>query len=278
MNLSSLQYPKGDPLYGDFAILKNAVNFTTGQRAFRAFRILREPLDYLNSQGRAYLSLEGFEQFIVTLEDLQGWIFVLHRWDPGAQVDRSLFGLLDTTRVGVGQFSEEAALELVKSLDPTGYRNLIHLPPSEELLKAGFPETAVKGLSIEMAPQLEGLTRAIEIRGDNERAFVKAYNKSKHLLLGILRMDQDKPVIALRTAYSYKSSPISLDGADLGCEASDVRRRAYQTIHSQAVLNHILSLILWTRYGEELETPPWVESSLHLPGLRDTTDEETTEV
>ena len=92
-------YPDpGEPLE-DKAILRNAVEFATTQRAWRAMQTLRQPLDTLTNLERAILGLEGFESMATSLEDIQGWNFVFQEWKPGTS-EGGLFALLDKVQVG----------------------------------------------------------------------------------------------------------------------------------------------------------------------------------
>ena len=137
-----LHYPDGSGgLLGDRGILRNAVQFSTPQRAWRTLETLGQPsFQHLGNRQRAMLALEGFQAMMVSLEDLQAWLFVLRDWQPGTS-QGSLFALLDRVQVGRqrgdADWREEAALEFLDSLTPATYRELVRLPADEELLVAG---------------------------------------------------------------------------------------------------------------------------------------------
>ena len=73
---SSLFYPDNGELYEDRAVLRNAVKFTTAQRAYVYSRNLKE-LDTLGEEELSYLAVESFRQYVETTEDLLGWLFAL---------------------------------------------------------------------------------------------------------------------------------------------------------------------------------------------------------
>ena len=108
-----------------------------------------------------------------------------------------------------------------------------------------------------MKSQLVGFKRAIKMRDDNDRAMVIAYNKAKHNLLGVYQELEGKPIIGLLTSTSGCTEKIVLHGAILGCQESDIRRRASTTVQIQAILCSIFTAILRARYGE-LGSPRWV--------------------
>lgn len=270
----SLCYPDNGRQLEDRAILRNAIVFTTAQRAFTAERLRREPLDQLDRYVRAFLAVDAFTQFVLSLEDGLGWFFVLRDWQPGT-VEGGLFALLDKVQVGrkIGKndWTEDAALELVESLDPDSYRRLVHLPSTQELLDAGWSPEETDAIEKAMEHQLEGFQTLIERRADKKRAYVRAYNKSKHMLLGILNERRHgKLEVGLFTSTIGYNDPrgIDLGGAILECEPEDILRNATFAIQVQAVLNAILTLILWTRYGERIESQQWVRDIYSSPGWR----------
>lgn len=74
---SPLSYPDAGAPIGDRIVLRNAIVFTTAQRAYGARQILNTDLAGLHELERAFLAVEGFQQYVVSLEDLVGWLFVL---------------------------------------------------------------------------------------------------------------------------------------------------------------------------------------------------------
>ena len=112
----SLHYPDNGQQLEDRAILRNAIVFTTAQRAFTAERLRREPLDQLDKYVQAFLAVDAFTQYVLSLEDALGWLFVLRDWQPGT-VEGGFFALLDNVQVGrkirKNNWTEDAALTLV---------------------------------------------------------------------------------------------------------------------------------------------------------------------
>lgn len=261
MSQNSLRYPDSGGMYEDRSILRNAVLFTTAQRAYVAGKILVLPLDELPPEQLAFLAVEAFGQYVVTLEDSIGWLLVFRNWNPGTP-DGSLFAQLD--QVNVNPTTEEKLRELLESLDPDGYRRLVHMPSSEELADSGWPGADVEKVNIAMEEQLTGHQRLMERRLRKERATVRAYNKSKHMGLGLLgRIDGELQVRLLtsETGYNDPVVGVRLGGAILRCDAGEIRDRAVQTIQMQAVLNDLLRTLLWVRFGEFLEPPEWVSEA-----------------
>ena len=64
-----MSYPDNGGEFEDRNVLRNAVVFTTAQRASRAFRLLQLPLEQLSSLDRAFLAVETFDLLVVSLED-----------------------------------------------------------------------------------------------------------------------------------------------------------------------------------------------------------------
>ena len=165
---SNLSYPEGSGgLLEDRAILRNAVEFSTLQRSWRAIETLREPTyGHLDNRQRAMLAFEGFQAMMVSLEDSQAWLFILRDWEPGTS-EGSLFALLDKVQVGrkMGGYdwTEDAALELLDSLTTEKYRQLVHLSGSTDLLAAGWSQELVANVDAAMKSQLVGFKRAIRI-------------------------------------------------------------------------------------------------------------------
>lgn len=124
-------------------------------------------------------------------------------------------------------------------------------------------------VSSAMQPQLDGWRTAIQRRLGHNRAVVKAYNKSKHMLLGLLAKRDGKVWVDLLTSnagYRVRPGDIILGGTILGCEVGDIQSRARETVQVQAVLNTLLTIILWARYEERLDSAGWVREALDLPG------------
>ena len=96
---SAMLYPDVGHTLEDQAILINAVEFSTPHRARRALQTLKESsFDHLDNRQRASLAIEGFQDMMVSLEDLQAWLFVLRDWKPGT-AEGSIYAQLDRVRV-----------------------------------------------------------------------------------------------------------------------------------------------------------------------------------
>ena len=67
---AQLFYPDNGGALEDQSILRNAAEFSTPQRAWRAMQTLTERFEHLNNRQRAGLALEGFQAMVVSLEDL----------------------------------------------------------------------------------------------------------------------------------------------------------------------------------------------------------------
>ena len=229
------KYPDYGGRYDDPHILRNAIEFTTAQRAYRAHQIIFSiQLEQINPFERALLAVEGFQNYVVTLEDVQGWLYVFKEWTPG-RVDKSLLALLDTVEVGGRGWSESEALALLRSIDCDGYRRLVHVPTSEELRALDWSEEMIEVVAKSMAAQHRDLPRSIELRDENDRNLVKGYNKAKHMLLGLLIPEPDeKYIVGLYTAKghgikAYQGDRIELEGAELLCEPEDSLAKMLQS-------------------------------------------------
>ena len=156
-------------------------------------------------------------------------------------------------------------MELLNSLTADSYRKPIHLPSGEELLTAGWSEELVNNVETSMWAQLNGFKRAVKLRDSNERAMVKAYNKAKHMLMGIYQEVDGQPIIDLVTSTSGYTEKIILGGTILGCQDSDIRRGASITVLVQATFCRLFVIILRARYGAQLGTPDWVRAAYEMP-------------
>ena len=265
MTAISLRYPDNGEFYEDRSVLRNAVIFTTAQRAYAAKRILKEPLDHLDDFGRAFLSVDSFAQFVVSTEDYVGWLDVLCSWEPGT-AHHSLYALLDN--VNVVKSTESHLLDRLKSMDAAQFAALCHVPSSKDLKDAGWDNDKVDLTVKMMEAQHKGGIEILEQRATKNRAMITAHNKSKHMLLGMYSVHEHKPVVLLRksaTGYSNQGKGIWMEGTDIDCEIEDIRRRCFDSIQIQVVLNELLRLLLDIRFGEELPPRIWVAESSELP-------------
>jgi hypothetical protein len=219
---------------------------------------------------------------MTTSEDLLGWLFVLRDWKPGTH-EGCLFALLDKVQIGPNPWTEYAASELLDSLDEAGLRKLLHIPTDEELAAHEF-ETGVREAVRKSIPaHLNGFKRVVEKRLESERGYVVGFNKLKHFLLAMPTNMRGKNEVLVphwrrpRTtpgapAYDPLVDGITLQDVWIEASAEHIRQLASRAITGQAVLNSLLGIILWTRYGEPYENPQWTEHALTLPGWRDDDD------
>lgn len=254
-------YPDSGSSFEDASILRNAVYFSTAQRAHSAQLILQRPFG-VNQRELAFLSLRAFEEFMTSAEDMVGWLFALREWQPG-NAEFSLLLLVDRIRVGQKRgvdHTEATAVSLLEKLDEHGFRNLIHVPNDSELLASGMPQEEVERIRGGMASKLGGWRRIAKKRAEQGRVRVRAFNKLKHHMLAFPTQERDKEEIWLPTRIGFDKlhNRVLLGRAWLEVSADEARRLAGDAIAAQAVLHDTLALILVTRYGEEYAAPQWV--------------------
>lgn len=257
-------YPDSGSIFEDAAILRNAVYFSTAQRAHSAQLILQQPLG-VNQRVLALLLLRAFEEFMTSTEDMVGWLFVLQEWQPG-NAEFSLFLLLDRIKVGKESkkrgvdHTEARAVSILENLDEHGFRNLIHVPNDSELLASGMPKEQVEAIQRSISFKLEDWRRIANRRAEQGRGWVRAFNKLKHHMLAFRTRERNKEEIWLPTRIrpDKAHNRVLLERAWLEVSADEVRRLAGDAIAAQAVLHDTLALILVTRYGEKYAAPQWV--------------------
>lgn len=263
--MSDLRYPdNGQPLE-DASILRNAFTFGTAQRAFVAYNVLRQPLEHVNQEALAFLATEAFMLEMTSTEDLLAWLFVFSAWQPD-EVNYSLWPLLHRIQVGVGNHSEERGAALLEGLDAPSFRQLVHIPTDEELTNSDIPLDVREGISRAMPANLEGMKRLVGLRQEANRLRVRAFNKLKHHFLA-LRLDDspEKVMIPVWEGFDEDAQAISMATFTIACTSENTRLMASRSIIAQATLNSLLGIILWTRFGERHDTPPW---SVRAFGLR----------
>ena len=234
----------------DIDVLRNAVRFSTAQRAFAASMVMEKVGQGVTSEEAAYLCIEGLSHFVTATEDLLGWAQVLRQWKP-EEPSKQLFTLLD--RVQVGPTEEDEILGFLKGLKMSEFRDLLRMPPSSELAANGLPAQEVKDVDLALPHLLEGWIRLAEIRMRNNRALVTAFNKAKHMMLAfpedgyirLARVESGNILGGLRVEIS--------DEYALG--------RARQAVECQAILHSTLGLMLTTN-GLREPTAQWVTKAL----------------
>lgn len=267
--MDSLRYPDNGQLLEDASILRNAFSFATAQRAFIAYNILRQPLDHLNQEALGFFATEAFMLEMTSTEDLLAWLFVFSAWQPG-EVNYSLWPLLHRIKVGVGNYSEERGAALLEGLDAPSFRQLVHIPTDEELTNSEIPLDVREGINRAMPANLQGMKRLVELRQESNRLRVRAFNKLKHHFLALRLEDSpEQVIIPVWEGLDENAQAISMATLTIACTSENTRLMASRSIIAQATLNSLLGIVLWTRFGERHETPPWVLGALRLRGWRE---------
>lgn len=257
--MHNILYPdSGNPLE-DASVLRNAVYFSTEERAYSAQLMLQQPLN-VNQRTLDFLVIKAFEEFMTSTEDLIGWLFTLQEWQPG-NAEYSLFLLLDKIRVGKrGYYEEKRALSLLSSLDGEGFRALCHIPKDDELISSGFPRELLDNIKRSMPRKLEGWLKIANRRAEQGRGWVRMFNKLKHHMLAFPTRVRDKDEIWMPTSINFNKEGhyIKLGQGWLESSVNELRRKAGDAIAAQAILHDTLAVILITRYNEKYVVPQWV--------------------
>lgn len=255
-------YPDSGQMLEDAGVLRNAITFMVAQRAYVADSLLHRPFDGMPENVLAMITLEAFGAEMTSLEDTLGWLFALKEWEPGTAA-KCLMANLDTIQVGRGAHDEDAAAELLSTLDGPKLRQILHFPEDSDLKKAGASDELVEAINKALPYKLDSLRRVAERRGEANRARVVAFNKLKHMLLGFpVRDDDGKPHVELITGRGYDSGEIHLNTVTLEVSAANIAIMAGNALAAQASLWDSLALILWSRFDERHEAPPWVHHAM----------------
>lgn len=271
---SLLRYPDNGDQLENAAMLRNAIQFTTEQRAFSAYGLLNQPFEKLKERELSYLAVDAFSAEMTSTEDVLGWLFVLRDWKPDSAAT-SLFVLLDKVKVGVPPWDEEAAAKLLDELNPDGLRALLHIPTEGQMETGGFSDEIRAMVTTSIESNLDGLKRLVNLRQSEKRARVRAFNKLKHLLLAMPRESRGKHWVLVPELMSFDGKEIHLQTVQIEASQKNVELMASRAIVAQAVLNGLLGMILWTRFDEPYKTPEWAMKAFDLPGwFRDKTPEQ----
>lgn len=256
--MHNILYPdSGQPLE-DASILRNAIYFSTVERAYSAELILKQPLN-VNQQTLDFLVVKAFEEFMTSTEDLIGWLFALQEWQPG-NAEHSLFILLDKITVGRGKYSEDNAVSLLSSVDAEGFRKLFHIPKDEELIGSGMSKELVINIKHSLPFKLEGWRKIATRRAEQDRGWVLMFNKLKHHMLAFPTQERVKNEVWMpcSTRMNKDKNEVRLRRGWLEASPNELRRLVSDAIAAQAVLHDTLATILITRYGEKYSAPDWV--------------------
>ncbi|MBI2764923.1 MAG: hypothetical protein HYX53_03315 [Chloroflexi bacterium] len=257
-------YPDNDQLLEDKRVLLNAIQFSTGQRAFEAELILGAPLDSLPDTERAYLAVQTYSLEMLGTEDFVGWHLVLRNWKPGT-VEGSLIHLLDHVDVKPTQEADlKAALD---AMGPDDYRRMVHVPTTAEMEAAGMDPTIVAAVDRAIPAQLEGARGILGLRTSDGRGRVVAYNKVKHVLGGIHRPEEQDIFIPGR--LRIEDDGLHLQSVMISTSAENIRLMAGRALATQAVLNSTLGAIVMGRYGAPYVTPDWARRAADMGVWRD---------
>ena len=251
--------------FDDRNVLRIAADFTTAQRVEVARDLLARIETTSEPRRLAFLAIEALERFVLATEDVLGWFFALVGWKPGAGLEETLFAQLDTVQVGRDPWDEERALKLLDEMDLGRFRaEVLLLPTDDELSAAGWRSTFVNLVGVAAEAQMEGFRNVAERRARGDRALVRAYNKSKHMLLafpaerdGLLEIDLITASDGAR-AYRDPAEGLEITGAQLSTDPQIIRERVQGTITMHAVLHAVQSAILAFRFGEKMPLPDWV--------------------
>lgn len=253
------RYPDSGEMLEDASVLRNAIMFTIAQRAYVADSLLHQPFDRLPQNVLAFVTLEAFGVEMTATEDALGWLFALRDWGPGT-AKNCLMANLDSIQVGRGKYDEAHATEFLASLDGPKLREVLHIPEDDVLREAGMEEELITQVETSMPHKLDGLRRVAEKRVESNRTRVEAFNKLKHMLLAFAtRETGSKHVqVKLMKGRGYQEGEIHLNTVTLEVSAVNVRNMAGNALAMQASLWDILALILWVRFGERHDPPPWM--------------------
>jgi hypothetical protein len=255
--IHNILYPdSGNPLE-DASILRNAVYFSTAERAYSAELVLKEPLN-INQRTLDFMVVRAFEEFMTSTEDLLGWLFALQEWKPG-KAEHSLFILLDKIQVGKGSYREDNAVSLLTSVDTEGFRRLFHIPKDEELISSGIAVELVDTVNRSVPFKLDGWLKIAKRRAEQDRGTVRMFNKLKHHMLAFPTQERGKDEVWMPSSIRMdkKQNQIRLGRGWLEANPNEIRRLTSDAIVAQVVLHDTLALILLTRYGEQYYAQNW---------------------
>jgi hypothetical protein len=256
--VQELKYPDfGNPLE-DATIIRNAIYFSTAERAYSAEVVLKESLN-VNQLTLDFMVVRAFEEFMTSTEDLLGWLFALQEWQPG-KAEYSLFILIDKIQVGRDKYSEDKAVSLLSNVDAEGFRRLFHIPKHEELISSGIPVKVAENIKRSMPFKLDGWLKIAKRRAEQERGMVGMFNKLKHHMLAFPTQERKKNEVWMPYSIRMdrKINQVKMGRGWLGANPNNIRSLVSDAIGAQAVLHDTLALILITRYNEKYEAPNWV--------------------
>lgn len=196
---------------------------------------------------------------MTSTEDLIGWLFVLQEWQLG-NAEFSLLLLLDRIAVGKKGYKEDKVVSILSNIDAEGFRELCHIPKDEELINSGMSQGLVEDIKRSMPFKLEGWLKIARRRAEQNRGWVRMFNKFKHHMLAFPTRERDKYEVWLPTSIRLDKvrNRVLMGQGWLEVSTNEVRRLASDAIAAQAVLHDTLAVILTTRYSEKYAPPQWV--------------------
>lgn len=256
--MNDIIYPDSGSKFEDASILRNAVYFCTNERAYSAQLILQQPLN-VNKLTLSFLIVKAFEEFMTSTEDLIGWLFALQQWQPG-NAEFCLLLLLDRITVGRGEYKEDKAVSLLSGLDSDSFRGLCHIPNDRELIDSGMSEELVLRVGQSMPKKLQGWLEIAKRRTEEDRGWVKMFNKLKHHMIALPTKERGKDEIWLPTHIKFdkKNNRIFMGNGWIEVSTKMLRRFAGDAIGAQAILHDTLATILISRFNENYQIPRWV--------------------
>jgi len=171
-------------------------------------------------------------------------------------LETCLLAKLDKIQIGGsrGPFTDEKLEAMFGAMTPEDLRTRLKIP-----------EGYVPPNGVAMHPKifeywLAGLRRIVTLRRANDRAYVRAYNKAKHGLVGVFGQDlAGHPTVFLLNSRTgnYSVEPVELNRAQVRALPLDIERRVDWTIQMQAVLQSILAFMLGVHFDDWENSPDW---------------------
>jgi hypothetical protein len=257
--MPNIIYPDSGNRLEDASVLRNAVYFSTRERA-NSIELISQQLQQTDKSALIFFTVKAFEEFMISTEDLMGWLFALKEWQPGT-AEFSLLILLNKIQIGKSGYEEKRAVSLLSSLDGEGFRKLCHIPDKNELINSGMTIVQAEKIINSMSRKLEGWLILSKVREEQNRGRVRMFNKLKHHMLAFPTEERNKNEIWVPTSIRLDKANNRVGIAQGWLEVSDnmFKKLVGNAITAQAVLHNTLAIILVTRYGEKYVVPDWVK-------------------
>lgn len=238
---------------GDREVLKNYCEFAVFHRAMSAITLFKS-LGTDENQRRS-IGLEILGNFAASLEDTALWFYVLKEWKEEKDL---LFDLLDRTIITEGSghpYSSEKALEEMAVWTIADLRREFGLPTDQRLLHMGWTERELNEHINALRDVLRELREALEMRTEDERVLVSAYNKVKHGTLAIAAKEYSEIGVSVmlssrRGPIDLKSGKRKIDTGWIDCEDKELAKLVDNTVHTCGNLWAMLNLIYKSRFDQ----------------------------